>query len=122
MTIQVGTRPAQLDGCWQSWTETDIDVVAKTEFESGAVRTRRRFTGIQKRIEATVTLKVELYDTFMDWFHINQRQGAIGTTVKDPLGRDLVVQWLAPPKIDFGKPGDGTFKASVLMWRGAGFP
>ena len=121
MPIQVGTRPAQLDGCWQSWSETDVDVVTKTEFESGNVRSRRRFTGVQRRIQASVKLKMDLYDAFMNWYRVNQRQGAIGTTVKDPLGREITVQWLAPPQIQFGRPGDDTFTATVDMWQGSDF-
>ena len=122
MAITVGTRPASLDGCFSSWSEKDQDVVERTEYDSGNVRTRRRWTGRARMITAQVRLKTELYDDFMDWYRTMQRQGAIATTVKDPLGRDLVVQWVEPPQIQFGQPGSNVFTATVQMYRGAEFP
>lgn len=121
MALQIGTRPASLDGCWKTWSETDLDVVARTDFESGNVRTRRRFTGVQTQITASVTLHRSKHADFMTWWRVNQRQGAIGTMVIDPTGAEIVVQWSAPPQIAWGKPGDNTFTATVQMFIGADF-
>lgn len=107
-------RPGELHGCWQSWQETQVDNVVKTEFENGAVRTRRRFTGKQRIINASVTYPKNLYDKFMDWFNINQQQGAVPTFVKDPLGNEITVQWLAPPNINW-LSGAIAFSAQVRM-------
>lgn len=119
MAITVGVRPPGIDGCWKQWTESDVDVVTKTEFESGNVRTRRRFTGRQRVVQATVTLPTTLYTAFRDWFIINQRQGSIGTQVKTPYGTEEVFQFVAPPKYTFDT--NGTFTAAVELFQGSDF-
>lgn len=122
MAITVSTRPPQLDGCFKTWDEQAVDVVDRTKFDTGNLRTRRRFTGRAFTIQASVTLKNELYPVFKTWFEVNQRQGAVATTVKDPLGNDLVVQFVEPPTYAFGAPGTGVFTATVKMYHGAEFP
>ena len=118
MAIQVGARPAQLDGCWKTWNEVDVDNVIRTEFESGNVRTRRRFTGRQRMVEASVTLPMALYQIFDTWFQTNQKQGAIATLVKTPYGTEEPFQW-QPPKYQFDV--NGTFTAAVTMFQGDDF-
>ena len=118
MGIQVGSRPGQLDGCWKTWAEADIDNLARTSFDSGNVKTRRRFTGRQRQVTASVTLPTDLYPAFRDWFLINQRQGAIGARVKTPYGTEEVFQW-QPPQYQFDT--NGTFTATVTMFQGSDF-
>ena len=119
MAIEVGARPGQLDGCWQSWSEADVDVVARTEMESGALHTRRRFTGVSRIVQASVTLPANLYQAFIDWFHVNQRQGAIATYVVTPYGDEEVFQFTGPPQINW--VDSRAFKATVTMYQGAHF-
>ncbi len=118
MAITIGARPATLDGCWKTWQEEDVDMVIRTDMESGAVKTRRRFTGHGRVITASVTLPAKLYNDFMvNWFRINQRQGAIATKVVTPQGNEETVQWTAPPKINW--IDKNAFTATVTMQTGA---
>ena len=119
MAIEVGPRPTTLSGCWSSWNESDVDVVIRTEMASGALHTRRRFTGISRVVTASVTLKAALYGDFMAWFHDNQRQGAIATWVVPPYGGEEKFQWTGPPKITW--PDPNAFQATVTMYQGAYF-
>lgn len=114
----IAFRPAQLDGCWATWTETWVDVVARTDFENGSMRTRRRFTGKAKLIDASVRIDASFYDLFCEWFLVNQQQGALPTKVKDPQGKEIVVQWTEPPKISW--PDALVFQASVKMYQHPG--
>ena len=117
--VDIVARPPQLDGCWKTWVETPVDVVLRTDMDSGAIHTRRRFTGRSYIVDATVTLKAELYDIFMQWFNTNQQQGAAATYVTDPQGNQVVVQWTAPPVI--GWVDKNAFQATVQMYHGAHF-
>lgn len=120
MTIAIGTRPGQLDGCWRTWEEDDIDVVTRTEMEAGNLKTRRRFTGTARMVIASVTLKASLYTPFMTWWRVNQQQGAKATPVKTPYGTTENFQWVTPPHITW--PNERVFTATVQMYRGADFP
>jgi len=119
MAIEIGERPAQLSGCWSSWQEQDVDTVLRTDMDSGAVHTRRRFTGVSRLVTASVTLKAALYQDFMDWYRITQRQGAIATRVVTPYGAEEVFQWAGPPNISW--PDTKAFTASVSMYQGSWF-
>ena len=117
--VEIVARPPQLDGCWQTWNETPIDVILRTEVDSGALHTRRRFTGRSFTVSAQVTMKVEFYEIFMQWFNANQKQGAAATYVTNPQGDQVVVQWTAPPQISW--PDKKVFVASVAMYHGGHF-
>lgn len=119
MAIQVAPRPAQLNGCWKTWNEKDADVMVRTEFESGHQRTRRRFTGRQRIVNATVTLPISLYTIFRDWFVVNQQQGAIATKVQTPYGTEETFQFSQPPEYSFDV--SGVFTASVVLFQGTDF-
>lgn len=119
MTIEVGTRPAQLHGCWRTWDEQDISAVIATEMESGVLHTRRRFTGVSRVANVSVTYPKALYSIFMDWFRINQKQGSIATWVVTPYGDEEVFQFTSPPKISW--PDPEAFSVSVTLFQGAHF-
>ena len=74
-TGDVADRPDTLDGCWQTWTESQTDNVVKSAMDSGVVKTRRRFTGIQRKAQVSVTLAADLYQDFQDWYNIYQSPG-----------------------------------------------
>ena len=117
--MDIGARPGELDGCWQSWQEKDIQQVIKTEMDSGALHTRRRFTGVSRVVNASVTLEAGLHDIFMTWFRVNQQQGAIPTYVVNPQGVEEVFQWLEPPQINW--VDKNAFIATVQMYQGSWF-
>lgn len=119
MSIAVGARPASLDGCWATWSEQDLDVLVATDMESGAVKTRRRFTGHSRMVKATVTLPVAQVAAFRTWYRVNQQQGVKGTRVMTPGGTEEVFQWIEPPTISINI--NGTFTASVNMIQGSWF-
>ena len=115
--VEVVARPPQLDGCWKTWAETPIDVMLRTEVDSGALHTRRRFTGRAFTAQVSVTLKAELHEIFMQWFNANQQQGAAATYVTDPQGNQVVVQWISVPVINW--IDRNAFTASVTIYHGA---
>jgi len=119
MAIEIGARPAGLNGCWKTWKEQDVDVVIRTDMDAGNVKTRRRFTGISRSVTASVTLPHALLGLFHTWWRVNQRQGAIATRVMTPEGTEEVFQWSAPPTISISV--DGTFTANVTMYQGSWF-
>ena len=118
-TGDIGARPPQLDGCWSSWSESQTDNVVKSEMDSGVVKTRPRFTGIQRRAEVSVRLKAELYKDFMGWYNVFQRQGAIPTKVMTPYKEEEIWQFMSPPKIDWPEPG--YFEATTALYQQSGW-
>ena len=120
MAIQIGQRPPELHGCWKEWQEQYVDVIGRTEFETGDMRTRRRFTGRNRVVNATVTYPAALYNSFMNWFLVAQRQGAFGTNVRTPYETEEIFQWTAPPVIKW-EEGAVAFTASVQMFQGDEF-
>lgn len=116
---EVAERPPELDGCWSSWSETQTDNVVKSAADSGVVKTRPRFTGIQRRAEVKVKLKASEYKSFMGWFNYYCRQGAIPTRVITPYLEEEIWQFISPPRITW--PERGYFEASVELYQAAGW-
>lgn len=119
--MDIGARPTSLSGCWQAWAEKDVNVVLRTEMDSGAVHTRRRFTGRSRVVTASVTLKAELYADFQTWWFTNMRQGAIPTYVVPPYGGEEIFQFTGPPTISWENADKGYFNVSVEMYQGSWF-
>jgi len=117
--VDIVARPSELHGCWKTWNEDPVDVILRTDMDSGALHTRRRFTGRSRVVQASVVIGAELYNAFMDWFNVDQQQGAAATYVVNPQGVEEVFQWTAPPKISW--PDPKAFQATVIMYQGAWF-
>lgn len=113
----IGPRPSDLDGCWSTWNEQQADNVVRTTMDKGNVRTRRRFTGINRGVQATVKLTAEKYVPFRDWFNRDQKQGTVPTYVKTPYGTEELFLWTSPPLINWIDAQH--FEASVTMYQGS---
>jgi hypothetical protein len=118
-TGDIADRPDTLDGCWQTWTESQTDNVIKSAMDAGVVKTRRRFTGIQRKAQVSVTLAADLYQDFQDWFNVYSRQGSIPTRVKTPYGAEEIWMFVAPPVIEWIDAN--MFKASTELYAQAGW-
>lgn len=103
MTIYIAERPASLDGCMQTWTETYAANSLRTDMEaSGYIKVRRRTTGRMTMIDATVTLTADLYEDFLSWFFVDSQAGVMPTRIKRPQdGKEIVVRFAAPPAVQW---------------------
>lgn len=120
MAIQIGTRPASISGCFQTWNETQVSNVIRTDMDNLTVKVRRRTTGIFRQAEASVTLKADVYDDFVKWFNVDCQQGAVPTRVMMPNGREEVWRFSEPPAIEWVQ--HNVFRATVKLERLPGFP
>lgn len=102
MSIYVAPRPASIDGCMSSWSETYASNTIRSAMEDLEVKVRRRTTGLILNIQSSVTLKDTQYQDLLDWFRINQQGGVIPTRIKRPQdGKEIVVRASAPPTISW---------------------
>lgn len=100
-TIAIATRPASIDGCFQTWSEADKSQVVRSEMDFGTIKVRRRTTGVIWTVEATVTLLAEVYEDFQQWFRVACQAGAKPTRVKRPDAKEVVVRFSEPPQIQW---------------------
>lgn len=117
-TGDIGNTPDDLE-CFATWEETQQDNVVKSTFEDGTVKFRRRFTGTQRRVQATVTHPARLFNDFEVWFNQLCRQGSIPCYIKTPYGTTELFQFMAPPQYSWNGPE--TFTASCTFYQGAGW-
>lgn len=102
MAITIAPRPASIDGCMQTWTETYQANTIRSAMDDMEVKVRRRTTGLVRTIESTLTLKAAQYDDFFEWFRVAQQGGVIPTRIKRPQdGKETVVRASAPPQIQW---------------------
>lgn len=124
MAITIGTRPATLDGCFQTWTEHDSASTIRSEMELGGyTKVRRRTTKAAWQVEASVILAANLYETFMQWFRVNSGAGVFPTRAKRPDGTEVVVRFTQPPVIEWPESNRKAFRATVALeqlpaWQG----
>ena len=114
---EIGPRPDDLDGCWSTWNESQADNVVRNTMDKGNVKTRRRFTGINRSVTASVKLAADKYIPFKDWFNRDQKQGTIPTYCKTPYGTSELFLWTSPPVIEW--IDSNHFQASVTMYQGS---
>jgi len=112
-----GPRPNDLDGCWSTWDETQADNVVRNTMDKGNVRTRLRYTGINRTVNVTVKLTADKYISFRDWFNRDQAFGTKPTLVKTPYDTEELFLWTTPPTIKWIDPNH--FEATVQMYQGS---
>lgn len=112
-TINIATRPASIDGCFQTWSEADKSQVVRSEMDFGTIKVRRRTTGVIWTIEATVVLKAEQYEDFQQWFRIACGAGTWPTRIKRPKdAKEVVARFSEPPQIQWLDMEKKAFRAS----------
>lgn len=84
MAIQIATRPASIDGCFQTVQQTTVENVIRSTMEGGTVKVRRRTTGFMDRANATITLSAEVYQDFVNWYRVACQGGVFPTRFKFP--------------------------------------
>lgn len=99
--VDYAVRPDQLDGCWQTWSEQDVNPTVRSQMETGAPKVRLRFTGFHRVASVSVTLQKELYEFFLDWYRINCQSGVLPTVLKEPDGTEAVWRFIEPPIIEW---------------------
>jgi hypothetical protein len=116
MAITIATRPASIDGCFQTWAEHDSSSVIRSEMDlSGYTKVRRRTTSWAWQVEASVVLDAALYEDFQTWFRTNCAGGVWPTRVKRPDGREIVMRFTQPPVIDWPASEKKAFRASCTL-------
>ena len=114
--ITIATRPASLDGCFQTWSEHDASSVIRSEMDMGGfTKVRRRTTAAAWQVEAGVTLDSSLYEDFQTWFRVNCAAGVYPTRVKRPDGKEVVMRMTQAPVIEWPEANKGAFRASVVL-------
>jgi hypothetical protein len=114
MAVTTGTRPADIDGCWASWSESQEPNVIRTEMDAtGYIKTRRRTTGIMRMAEVSRTFEAKLYQDFLDWYNVACQQGVIPTKVMTPYGKEEIWRFTEPPQITW--PDTKAFTVSCKL-------
>lgn len=111
------TPPTGLDGCWSTWDETQADNVVRNTMDKGNIRTRLKYTGINRTVNASVKLTADKYVLFRNWFNRDQAFGTKPTTVKTPYDTTELFLWTAPPTIKW--IDQNHFEATVQMYQGS---
>src|SRR5262245_36517095 len=115
-SVQVGSRPSSLDGCFQTWSQADDAATIRSSMElAGFVKTRVRTTDSSTLITASVMLAAEFYADFQQWFRVNCIRGAIPTRVKRPDGTEIVARFTAAPVFEWPASDKTVFRASCTL-------
>jgi len=94
--------PASLPDCPQSWQETEIDVLIRTEMDVGIEKTRRRYTGKRMAVQVSWTITANLYHVFIDFFETTLKQGIDTFDYDHPITKVATeYRFTEPPSISF---------------------
>ena len=114
MAIQIGTRPASLDGCWASWDEKQEPNTIRTDMEAtGYVKVRRRTTGIMRVAQVKRNFEAKDYDAVLDWFNVACQGGVIPTRMTTPYGKEEVWRFTEPFSISWIDPKAFSVSATI---------
>jgi hypothetical protein len=85
-TGPVATRPPELSGDLQSWTEsTDANAVLRTAMDDAqTIKVRRRVTAPIRQGQASVTVIADKVQFWRDWFEQSCQGGVLPTRLKFP--------------------------------------
>lgn len=94
----VAARPAELSGCFQSFSETTLPNIIRTQSEDNTtIQVRRRATHPTRTADATMVLKQDEVQHFKKWFEANCMGGALPTRVIHPDGSEQVWRFASEP-------------------------
>lgn len=117
MAVTYGPRPAELSGCWRSWSERDKPQALRSGMDTGDVKVRRRFTGRYRTADVAVILDAELYDHFLDWWLIYSQAGVQPTNMIEPNGTESLWRFMEPPEITWPDADPTRFAVTAKIER-----
>jgi hypothetical protein len=100
-TVPYAQRPATLDGCWSSWSEQQQQNLLRTQMDSGAIKVRRRTTGIMRVAQVSVSMPAKNYDSFMRWYNVACQQGVLPTMMCTPQCKEELWRFVEAPQISW---------------------
>lgn len=124
----IAARPAQLDGALQTFVETTMaNVIRSQSDDNQMVKTRRRATNVTRTADASLTLRANLIPIFKVWFLDNCAGGTLPTRFKIPpaCAAEEIWRFAAEPQYDWSIDASAkacriTFKLEQLPnWVGA---
>jgi len=113
-SIYIAPRPASIDGCMASWSETYLPNTIRSEMDDLEVKVRRRTTGMVRKIETTVRLQASQYADFVEWFEVSQQGGVVPTRIKRPQdSKEIIVRVKESPQVSWI---DKTVFEATMSW------
>jgi hypothetical protein len=106
-----------VSGCWQTWTEQDAVATVRTQMENQAPKVRRRFTGVLRHAQASVTLRKAELPAWLTWFRVNCQQGVLPTAMREPSGVEAVWRFAEPLTVEWMEPHTGLVRVSARLER-----
>ena len=106
-------RPATLDGCWSSWSEQQQQNLLRTQMDSGAIKVRRRTTGIARVAQVSVSMQATKYAAFMSWYNVNCQQGVLPTPMCTPQCKEELWRFVEAPQISWISKDAFTASATI---------
>lgn len=102
MATQIALRPASIEGCFQTLSQTTLENVVRSTMEGGTVKVRRRSTAFMERADCTITLGAEVFDDFNDWYRVACAGGVYPTRFKFPPDHaEQVWRFASPPQYEW---------------------
>jgi hypothetical protein len=102
MAIEIASRPANIDGCFQTLKQTTVENIIRSNMEGGTIKVRRRSTAFLSRADASVTLKAEQFDDFLAWYKTACQGGILPTRFKfPPDNSEQVWRFASPPEYEW---------------------
>jgi len=106
-TGPVATRPAEIAGGLQTWSETtDPNALLRAQMDGGqTIKTRRRVTDPIRNGQGSVTVNANLVEFFRDWYAVACQGGVLPTRLKfPPLCDEQIWRFSSPLTYDWIDP------------------
>jgi hypothetical protein len=114
---QVANRPTNVSGCLQTFNESQLENVVRSQSDNNTtVKVRRRATAAVRIADASVTVKQSEVALWKDWFEIACQGGVLPTYFKTPYGVEELWRFSGPLSITWGQgPKAGSHVATITM-------
>jgi hypothetical protein len=114
---QIANRPTAVNGCLQTFNESQLENVVRSQSDNNAmVKVRRRTTAAIRVADASVTVKQNEVALWKTWFEISCQGGVLPTYFKTPYGTEELWRFSAPLSITWGQGSKaGNHVATITM-------
>lgn len=108
-------RPVGIDGCLQTFNESQLENVVRSSSENNSmIKVRRRTTAAVRVADASVTVPSDQVEIWKEWFDIYCEGGVIPSYFKTPYGTEEAWRFSSPLSIAWGQgKGIGNHVATI---------